>query len=377
MSTQATLKSFGVLGKSISRYWCLATLFLTCASCENSVEPTSSLRQSILSASACNVPGPRPTDSWDIATCWWEHDRPSGADHVAGWVTAATGTGGEPPPYPQMEVAWIAVLGKTDGKETVGLYITPDGANGLDSPGQWAHRSSPMGWFSPSSTVPLPILPGEVATITMNRPYDFDIAHGWKSQIIVPPDIHNVWVEAKVRLTGDVRLQVGFDWYSGTSRLLEGATSYFVGGEKCSDWVIIASPRRDEMPRSCDPSWYLPGTMPPPPPPPSPPPSWRLRFTAAKTPVTGMTAYRKGGAWESLPVTDEGSNQYRIDWPDFLPSDTLVISWSSSGTTYWGCEGIAGTYRILAPLTATGPDGKSYNGYAVPNGMGGCDIGIR
>ncbi len=321
---------------------------------------------------------------WKIAQCQWEKDRPAGVDYMTPWITAATGYGNEYP-FPTVEVAWIAVYGQAANGPVYELYYTARGDHGLDTNAGWGSRSADGLWFGGVAIQPFQLNEGEVASIVLSQPFGQDIAHAWSRgpHIVLPHGVDDVWLEAKVRLSGDARLQVGFDWYAtstGAESLAgQGATSPFISGLTCgSGWVVLASPRRG-VPWKCDTLVNLasgqPGL-------PSQPvgnqgtTNWTFDFTINIAPQEALTVFRKGSAWEAIPVTPLGNSKYQATTSTFVASDVLVIEWTTNGQKHWACEMVSGSPKLWTQLTAVDPSGKTYTSKAVSYGSG-CDVGLK
>lgn len=349
---------------------------------------TSGHRAAIRTCSGSSPPEPIEA-GWTQARANRHNPRPSGFNYAAPWLVAqwdpCTGT------PPTLEVDWLKATAVTTGGRYT-LYETAAGKHGLYSASELCYHRSGTGWFGDCLTG-IPVSPGDIAQFSPEGTCGGRrIVHPFiEERLSVPSDVTDLIVEAKVRVAGNFKVFVGYDWWqSKTSNAklwdftcygqsspptmgnCEGSFSDWASPVCSGDWMII---------RSWDPGTHAGtietdlGAVPP------TPPSDRMTvdFTvmASATPVDDLAVYRKNtgaGIWEPLSVTSTGGASYRTEITTFRPSaDVLVMAWKSAGVPHWGCERSGGINKLTLSAVGTDATGRRYTAVPNPEGLG-CDV---
>ncbi|TAL19795.1 hypothetical protein EPN90_02360 [Patescibacteria group bacterium] len=372
-------------------------------------QPRENSRNNNTTLQSCSpAPQPRPMKDWDIGKASKRNVRPPGYNYAGLWISAVWDPCVGTPPAenmpPTLEVDWIRGIAVDSSNHSDVIYPVLPGESGLwPSSYELGWRDNET-WFrsqtdpnrAPIQAYPSvdAVLTGDVAWFRSPKKCDGNmIIHTFIGQRPwLPPGVTDIVVQARVRITGKMVLVIGHGWFQTATGgyvnqsdeyTKEGAISDFVGNECGTGWLIITSwdPATNKGDAFVDP---IQDVSPPPPstssPPPTPP-SGKITvdFTVlpAGQPIDNDNIWvrRKGkNSWEPLPGGQTGASAYQVTAKDFdIGSDVLVIDWKSNGNPKWGCMG---NNQMMVNVTATAANGTTYSGYPVPNGKGGCDIGL-
>ncbi len=363
----------------------LASCISVVAEEEDRTEGTEEATMALRTCGPSTPPMPIQSD-WTQAKANKHNARPSGKDFPGLWIVAVwkDPCTGSPP---ALEVDWIKgtsvdSLGRRaviyDGNKPGETGLWPSSYElGYRDATHWFKRENGLpGWINASTN-----LTGDVARFQApNACTGYVAVHTFIGERkTVPSDVTDIIVECKVRVTGNMVVMCGYDWYAtatGGANPTEGSFSDWVGNDCSTDWMII---------RSWDPATGIGSAQtdlvpqPAPIPPPTQPGKVTVDFTVtnAGLPVSSFpTVYRKGIAWQQLAVTNTGTNSYRAEATSFDPAaDVLVIKWLSNGAWKYGC-GLPytnGPPNLYVSTNATDASGKRYSGIAKSYGTG-CDV---